>query len=130
MVAVCHNMECRYSRAVDLDSVISRVGQLHRILPVLSVKHFSERLVCPNCSHRGMFVWTAVNDDVDPQIVDPLFSIMEWDERGHCQPICQTKSFKIAVAAYDVAMLEDPRKHITLQERARLLKDSRAKCVG
>ena len=130
LVAVCHNMNCRKSQAVDLDSVISYVGAQHEMLPVLNVRHFSERMVCPHCNHRGMFVWPVVNDDAEPNLEDALFSIKEWEKGGKVTSICETTSFKVAIAAYAAALLENPNKHITLQERARVLRDSKIQEVG
>jgi hypothetical protein len=123
LVAICHNPECRHRRMVDIDLVIRHVGGLHSLTPVRGVVHFSERMRCPRCKHRGMFIWI-----VDPKFPEPIFSTMAnsvhlWNDSGITMyaTVAQTSNIMIGWAAYRAAISEYPGKRITFQERARVI---------
>ena len=127
LVAVCHGPECRHRQVIDLDRVIHHIGAGHRLLPVRGIVHYSEKLRCPQCGRRGMFVWLG-----EPKFPTPVFDEMGhavnvWDPSGTVlwSTIARSGNSLVARAAYDGARAAYPDRRITLQNGIRVLEDSR-----
>lgn len=57
IIAICRDPACRHRQNVDIARVTGHVGKYHPILPSPGLAHYSERMRCPLCGARGMFVW-------------------------------------------------------------------------
>lgn len=57
IIAICRDPACRHRQNVDIARVTSHVGKYHPVLPTHGLVHYSERMRCPLCGARGMFVW-------------------------------------------------------------------------
>ncbi len=66
MLAICHQVDCRHTQVVDLVQLIHHVGAATRLVPIKGAVHFSERMRCPTCGSRGMFIWIAVPNEPEP----------------------------------------------------------------
>jgi len=131
LIAVCHNPACRHRQMVDLASVIHHVGAGHSLIPVRGQLHFSERMRCPVCRTKGMFIWI-----VEPKFSQPAFdgmgrAVHVWDRTGTTliSTIARSGHVQVAQAAYEAAVAAYPDRRITLQDRAMVLHDSRLKVV-
>ena len=57
VIAVCGNITCRCVVEIDLHRIARHVGIDHPLLPRRGERHYSERLMCPECYHRGAYIW-------------------------------------------------------------------------
>ena len=129
MVAICHKKECRYRQKVDLREVIQYVGAPHPILPAKGEAHFSERMRCPVCKTKGMFVWIEIPMEELPLYGGNrhLYRILDWGRvSGPLErELATSPNLEVARAAFDKARAIYPDKHFSLQQGARVIEDSR-----
>jgi hypothetical protein len=132
MIAVCHQVECRHTRTVDLHQVIFHVGAATQLVPVKGKVHFSERMRCPECAQRGMFIWIGVPNQPEPvwSAGKHPFKVLEWGANGVLQrEIAVVNNLEVARGAYDIACRVYPGAHITLQQGIFIMQDSRLKVI-
>src|SRR5690606_35330740 len=87
MLAICHNVSCRHTKPVDLPALVKAVGELASLLPVKGQPHFSERMRCIECGHRGMFLWVDAPKEPNPHIDSALaFRVVQEDRTGWRAP--------------------------------------------
>jgi hypothetical protein len=123
--AVCHNIECRYARDLDVDQLVKLVGVHHPILPEKNVAHFSERLRCPQCQLRGAFVWSPIEINSKGFGDQYTFEVREWTpDNLHFHTIATANSITLVTAAFDAAVKEGAQYRLTVQHGARILLDS------
>ncbi|GLQ09266.1 hypothetical protein GCM10007913_11980 [Devosia yakushimensis] len=129
LIAVCRDVRCRYQRTVDLRRVMLHAGGWTQLLPERGQLHFSDRLRCPFCKQRGMFLW--LEPRIPPPAAatsEPNFRVLDW---GRSYPfntfimIATAQSLMVARAAYVAAVLVRPNNAITLQQGAFLIADSK-----
>jgi hypothetical protein len=134
MIAVCHTINCRHTQDVDLQQVIFHVGAATPLVPIKGVAHFSERMRCPACKQRGMFIWVGV-----PRQPEPIFGtgthpfkVLDWGRgrRGILErEIAILNNLEVAKAAFQVAVRVYPDHHITLQQGIFVMSDSRLSVI-
>ncbi|MCZ4272478.1 hypothetical protein [Maritalea porphyrae] len=103
---------------------------MHELMPALGVRHYSERMSCPKCGERGMFIWSLSVEDPEPVSGGSQYQINAWENGVLVATLCRASEFELAIAAFDVAVKVHQGKQITLQERARVLRDSYVKDAG
>lgn len=106
MIAVCHNVYCRYRQTVDLQMVIDHVGAMHPLLPARGQVHFSERMRCPKCKQRGFHVWMADPKEQEPIYSGMSYAVNEWGRNKHVllTTIARVKHVEVAHATYQAAL--------------------------
>lgn len=129
LIAVCDNIVCRHRWIVDLDKVMEHVGSLHPLIPVRDQKHFSERMLCPECGKRGAYIWPS-----DPKEPAPLFGTLsylvgEWEGKGLVNAIARVSHLDVALAAFEAAVAAYPGRRLTLQQGSFLVRDSDLKVI-
>ncbi len=132
MLAICHNVSCRHTKPVDLPALVKAVGELASLLPVKDQVHFSERMRCPECRHKGMFLWVEAPKEPNPHINSALaFRVVEEDRTGWrgMQEIVRTADKETAQAAFDVAEAIYPGSKIELHWHRSVLRSSHLKDV-
>jgi hypothetical protein len=134
MIAVCHAVECRHTRKVDLQQVIHHVGAATQLVPIKGNVHFSERMRCPECDSRGMFIWIAVPNQPEPAwgAGKHPHKVLDWGKDGRRvlnREIAVINNLEVARGAFAIACKVYPDHHITLQQGAFVLEDSRLTVV-
>jgi hypothetical protein len=132
LVAICDEIRCRHRWTIDLDHVLKFMGTGHSLTPVRGEKHFSERMRCPACRGRGAFIWMRHMADPEPLLVGLSYSVNRWATKGSralLEVAAKATSEIVANAAYDSAVGHYPGDHLTLQQRARIIRDSRVHLV-
>ena len=132
LIAICHNPACRHTRLVNLDKVIYHVGAATPLIPLRGKVHFSERMRCPACKHRGMFIWIR-----EPKFPEPLFDVGAnqvniWSKNGGRLEYVAARTGNILIgrAAFMAALDAYPYQRITLQAGARVIEDNRFRVLA
>lgn len=132
MIAICHSVSCRYTKPVDLTALVRAVGEMASLLPTKGQEHFSERMRCPQCKHRGMFLWLDTPRQPNPHISSSLvFRVVEEDRLGRrgMTEIVRAADRQTAQAAYEVAEAIYPQSQIELHWQRQILESSHLKAV-
>ncbi|CDP50722.1 hypothetical protein [Devosia sp. DBB001] len=128
MIAVCHKVECRHRQKIDLYEVMKYVGAGHKLVPDRGLVHFSERMRCPECKTKGMFVWMEIPLEQLPLYPGDrnAYRVLDWGlTEGRLErEVASIHNLEIARAAYDAAVKVYPTHHLTLQQGALLMKDN------
>ena len=128
IIAVCRNKDCRHARYVDLDRMLKRIGANTPLLPQPYQEHYSDRMRCPVCKGRGMFVWFQPKIEKPKAQRQPNYIIVD---RGSTYPygafniIATADNLMIARAGYSAAAMFFSDHEITLQQGTYVLIDSR-----
>ncbi len=129
VLAICSNKACRRERELDLAEIIGYVGERHPLLPRLGAEHYSEKLKCPACQHRGAFVWPK--DLAEPEPVAPglSFKINRWMGDTLLETVGQASSEVVANVLFGSCLTHYPGDRLTLQQRARVVRDSSVRVI-
>lgn len=124
LIATCRHEACRYSREVDTERLIGRVGVREKPVPDRAGPHFTDAMRCPSCKRMGMNL--CIIPVVDPPRI-PNFRIVD---QGISQPhgfdvIATADNLMVARGAYAAAALFYPDHWITLMQGAHVTADSR-----
>lgn len=128
IVAVCRDPDCRHSRYVDLRRVIGRLGGRTPLLPQAGKQHYSDRMRCPACKGRGMFVWFQPKVEVSKPRKQPNYIVVD---RGSIYPfdqfniIATADNLMVARGGYNAAAMFYHNHEITLQQGTYIIMDSR-----
>jgi len=128
IIAVCRDQGCRHARYVDLDRVIKRLGGRTPLLPQPNQAHYSDRMRCPVCKGRGMFVWFQPKVQKSKAQPQPNYIVVD---RGSAYPygefniIATADNLMVARAGYSAAAMFFSNHEITLQQGTYILMDSR-----
>jgi hypothetical protein len=130
LLAICRNIRCRRRHPVNLDLLIDKVGSMHSLLPVRGQVHFSERMRCPDCGERGMFIWLGIPREPMPMMSGMSYSVNNWMANDYLlSTLAQSGHVMVARAAYDAAVIAYPSRRITLQQGGFVLEDNRFRVV-
>lgn len=131
LLAICKNPACRRREYVDLDRMIELLGTARPLLPNRLEVHFTDRLRCSRCNEVGAFLWLEVPFDPKPLFDKMGFKVNAWDRSGQHLIGTVAKATHEAVAheAFTGATSAYPARRITLQEGARVMRDSRLRIV-
>ena len=132
MLAVCHNKACRYTKPIDLEKLIGAIGSMQSLLPVKDQEHFSERMKCPKCKNKGMFVWVDFPKEPHPHINSALaFRLTAYDRLGERSPcdIARIGDRQIAQAAFEMAEAVYPRSRIEMSWHKQIIQASHLRMV-
>lgn len=127
LLAVCHNVSCRHTRQVDLDKLIKAAGELASLLPVKDQSHFSERMRCPECRQRGMFIWIDQPKEPNPISVGPLAFRVITVDRETDRPmfdVLRAGDRQVAQAGFEMAEAIYPRHKIEMLWHRRVIHSS------
>jgi len=117
MHAICHNVWCRHHQVVDLKKVIDHVGSATPLLPQKGREHFSERMRCPRCKQRGMFIWLDDPKDPTPFLNEMrAWEVNELTQYGTRHTIAMAINANVAAAAMDAAKGEYPKSDFIVQK--------------
>lgn len=128
LIAVCREVTCRQSCYVDLEQMTLHVAPRSEILPVKGVVHFSDRMRCPACGHRGMFIW------LEPKVIAPRLSAQPnfvITDHGRNYPynedraIATADNLMVGRGAYGAAASFYGTNRITLRQGAFVVADSK-----
>ena len=128
IIAVCRNAACRHARVADLGRMISRLGGKTPLLPLPDREHYSDRMRCPACKGRGMFVWFQPKLQRPVAVKQPNYIIVD---RGATYPfsefniIATADNLMVARAGYSAAAMFYDKHEITLQQGTYIIMDSR-----
>ena len=129
IIAVCRMVACRHARYVDLDRLIGRLGGRTPLLPTLDQQHYSDRMRCPACKSRGMFVWFQPKIRIAKPEKQPNYIVVD---RGSVYPfdqfniiIATADNLMVARAGYNAAAMFFAGHEITLQQGTYILLDSK-----
>lgn len=128
IVAVCRDPGCRHARYVDLHRMIERLGGRTPLLPQPDQQHYSDRMRCPACKSRGMFVWFQPKLEVPKPTKQPNYIIVD---RGSIYPFDQfnilatADNLMVARGGYGAAAMFYHNHEITLQQGTYIIMDSR-----
>jgi len=134
LIAICHNPVCRRAVRIDLDGLIYHVGAAASVTPVRGAEHFSERMRCSACGHRGVFLWIEA-----PRYPEPLFGLSSQSQvnlwgRGTGDlldtVLIRASQLELGYAGYNAALDLFPGRRITLQEGMHVIQDSRFKLIA
>lgn len=132
LIAICHKVTCRHMRPVDLGKVIQAVGEMQSILPVRGQHHFSERMRCPACGHKGMFLWLETPKVPDPAFNSALnFRVIAFD-RASGRPmtdVLRASDREVAQAGFEVAEAIHPRYRMEMSFHGQVIRASHLKAV-
>jgi hypothetical protein len=127
-MAVCGNIECRCKRTLDLQELIKHVGELHPLVPVRGHVHYSERLRCPACKHRGAFVWMGPPKEPTPIFGEVrAYQVNNWGRNDNGRLVSRiglVGHVDVAHATFQAAVKAYSLHRITLQQGAFVLEDS------
>lgn len=132
LVAICDNVECRHRRVIDLGRIIEHVGSRHSLIPLRGQVHFSERLRCPACHGRGAFIWVQEMPGPTPALAGLSYSINRWSgPTGHAlvEIVARASSEAVAHVAFNAAETHYGGEHLTLQQRAYIIRDNRLRLI-
>ncbi|WMT85548.1 hypothetical protein NO932_11480 [Pelagibacterium sp. 26DY04] len=133
MIAVCHNVSCRHTRQVDLGKLIKAVGEMQSLLPIKGQSHFSERMRCPECKHRGMFLWVEAPKEPNPHFSSALAFRVVQEDRSGFRPmgeVARACNKEVAQAAFEVAEAIYPQSRIEMHWHRQVLQSSHIKPVA
>lgn len=128
IIAVCRRPECRQAKVVDLTRIIGHLGRKTPLLPQPGREHYSDRMRCPACKRRGMFVW------FQPKIIEfsperlPNYRIIDHGSAypfGSFTVIATADNLMIARAGYTAAAMFYHGHMITLQQGTYVIIDSK-----
>lgn len=132
LLAICHNPACRRRQLVDLELVIFHVGAGHQLVPVRGQLHFSERMRCPACGQKGMFIWLGDRKDPEPMTgegrLNYRVNVLDKAE-GLIGTLAKVGHVGVAYAAFNGAIEAYPDRRVVLQEGAVIVLDSRLKVI-
>lgn len=132
MVAVCHNMSCRHTKDVDLHALIKAIGEMASLLPVKGSPHFSERMRCPECGHRGMFLWIDAPKAPSPISNSALnFRVVAYDRMTGTAmtDVLRAADREVAQAGIEVAEAIYPKHRLEMTWHNRIIYQSHMKIV-
>lgn len=129
LIAVCHNPACRAERELDLASIIEFVGERHPLIPKLGATHYSEKLKCPKCRHRGAFVWPKHLNEPEPQMAGLSYLVNRWYGTTLMETVARAGSEVVANVVYNSCLTHYRGEHITLQQGIRVIRDSRLNVI-
>ena len=126
IIAICANVACRYARTVDLNDIARHVGHDHPLLPRRGEKHYSERLKCPECGHRGAYVWPGEETKRKPAEEDLAFRIerLADDEVRVTEVLARMRRLDVAHAVFAGSVEAEPEALLTLMESMRVIAQS------
>lgn len=132
MLAVCHAVGCRHTRPVDLHKLMKAVGELASVLPVRDQSHFSERMRCPECGHRGMFLWVE-----QPQKPHPIsnsrmnFLVTAYDRETNraISDVLRASDRRVAHGGFSVAEAIMPAARLEMTFQNRVIHQSHLRIV-
>ncbi|WP_169449599.1 hypothetical protein [Maritalea myrionectae] len=122
--AVCSNIECRYARILDLRKMAHYVGAHHPLVPRRGELHFSERLRCPKCRHRGSFLWANFQRPSELVINNYSFVVKELDGNKHVSTLIFARDSGTARTAFEAMVKERPKARLSLQHGARVIEEN------
>jgi hypothetical protein len=132
MVAVCHNVSCRHTKNVDLHALIKAIGEMASLLPVKDQPHFSERMRCPECKHRGMFLWVEAPKTPSPISNSALnFRVIAYDRMTAAAQtdVLRAADREVAQAGFEVAEAIYPKHRLEMTWHNRVIHQSHMKLV-
>lgn len=132
MLAVCHAVGCRHTKPVDLPALMKAVGEMASILPVRDQPHFSERMRCPECGHRGMFLWVEQPATPSPVSNSSLNFVVTAYDRETNRPltdVLRAADRRVAQAGFDVAEAYMPRARLEMTWHNRIIHQSHMRLV-
>lgn len=127
LLAVCHGVTCRHTKEVDLTALIKAVGEMASVLPVFGQAHFSERMRCPSCGKRGMFVWPDLNQEPNPHLNSALaFRVIAVDRMTDAPrfDVLRAGDRRVAQAGFDVAEAVYPMMKFEMMWHRRVIHQS------
>lgn len=130
--ARCRNHLCRHEWLVDLQYVMKNVGADHFLEPVRGLRHFSERMRCPECGYVGCNVEHGDRMDMKPFFGKLHLQIEEWDSKAMQMSTIVAASSHIIVAhaAYESALQQYPRRRMLLRDGSFVVRDSLFRVIG
>jgi hypothetical protein len=129
LVAICRHEACRYSREVEIDRLMGRVGYRVKAVPDPGQKHFTDHMRCPSCKRMGMNLWLipATSAEQRSEPANPNFRVID---RGENHPytfemVATANNLMVARGAYVAACLFYPRRWFSLMQGAFVVHDNR-----
>lgn len=57
LYAICRHDGCRHQKEIEVDRLVQRIGPRHSLVPIRGELHFTDKMRCPSCKRRGVYLW-------------------------------------------------------------------------
>jgi hypothetical protein len=101
-------------------------------MPLRGERHFSERLTCSKCGGQGAFIWLIETPEPAPMFAGLSYLVNRWHDSNSSrliETVARAGSEVIANIAFDASVTHYRGDYLTMQQRHRVIRDSRFKVV-